>query len=210
MLKEMAEYKSTGSADIALSDIFMDFGDLNERLEASGLFNHVHKLHEVRDENIPGLMKYKQNHNNILVHLVNRLIYTKKYGKAQDEFFDIDFKKYKDIYVYCDSDAIGYYLNYHHIYYHAVEDGLDCLQHSDAAHEDNEGHFGIKALLAKHNLIFIQNGYSKYCLDMEINDDSFLKYKFEKLKEFTEQKDVKTLCEKFKKNEQKNLTQRKR
>lgn len=182
MLKEMVQFKGQGKADIALSDIFMDFGDLDKRLEGIDLFDNVRRLHEVRDTDIPGLMKYKENHNNILVHLFNRLIYTKKYGKAQDEFFDIDFTQYKDIYVYCDSDAIGYYLNYHHIPYHAVEDGLDCLRHSDAAHEDNEGHFEIKALLARYNLIFIQNGYSKYCLDMEINDDSFINYEFEKYK----------------------------
>ena len=26
------------------------------------------------------------------------------------------------------------------------------------------------------NLIFIQNGYGKYCLDMEVNDISLIKY----------------------------------
>lgn len=182
LLREMTMYQDAGGADIALSDIFMDFGDLDKRLLESGIFGGVRRLHEVRDENIPGLMKYKENRHNILIHLVNRLIYTKKYGKAQDRFFDIDFKNYDDIFVYCDSDAIGYYLNYHHIYYHAMEDGLDCLRHSDAAHEDNKGHFALKAFLARHNLIFIQNGYSKYCLDMEINDDSFIKYRFDKYK----------------------------
>lgn len=182
LLKEMTVYREEGKADIALSDIFMDFGDLDERLSASGVFDQVCRLHEVRDRDIPGLMKYKENHNNVLIHLVNRLIYTKKYGKAQDQFFTIDFRQYQDIFVYCDSDAVGYYLNYHHIRYHAMEDGLDCLKHSDAAHEDNEGHFALKAFLARHNLIFIQNGYSKYCIDMEINDDSFIKYHFDKYK----------------------------
>lgn len=186
LLKEMTMYKAEQQkgkkADIALSDIFMDFGGLDKRLSETNIFDRVYRLHEVSDEKIPGLMKYKENYNNVLIHLVNRLIFTKKYGKAQDQFFDIDFRMYQDIFVYCDSDAIGYYLNYHHIYYHAVEDGLDCLRLSDAAHEDNEGHFKVKAFLAKHNLIFIQNGYSKYCLDMEINDDSYLDYQFEKYK----------------------------
>lgn len=180
LLKEMTMYQENGKADLALSDIFMDFGNLDERLSKTGLFDHVYQLHEVRDENIPGLMKYKKNYGNVLIHLINRMIFTKKYGKAQDRFFTIDFKQYQDIFVYCDSDAIGYYLNYHHIRYHAVEDGLDTLKHSDSAHEDNEGHFALKAFLAKHNLIFMQNGYSKYCIDMEINDDSFLDYHFDK------------------------------
>lgn len=182
LLKEMTVYNGDGQADIALSDIFMDFGNLGERLDRTGIFTHVYKLHEVSDDKLPELRKYRENRHNIFIHLINRVIFTKKYGKAQDRFFTIDFKEYQDIYVYCDSDAIGYYLNYHHIYYHAMEDGLDALRHSDAAHEDNEGHFGLKAFLARHNIIFIQNGYSKYCLDMEINDASFFTYQFDKYK----------------------------
>lgn len=186
ILKEMnlpVTEREKGKADIALSSMFMDFEDLPERLEKAGVFREIYALHEKRDENFPGLMKYKKNHHNILRHMINRIIYTKKYGKIQDQYITIDFKQYQDIYVFCDSDPIGYYLSYHHIYYHAVEDGLDCLQNFDAAHVDNRGHFGLKAALAARNIIFIQNGYGKYCLDMEINDKSVLPYTFEKYKE---------------------------
>lgn len=34
--------------------------------------------------------------------------------------------------------------------------------------------------MAAHNLIFIQNGYGKYCLDMEINDKSVVPFPCEK------------------------------
>ena len=88
----------------------------------------------------------------------------------------VDFTQYQDIYVFCDSDPIGYYLSTHRIYYHALEDGLDCIRYYDTARYDNRGHFGLKAWMAAHNLIFIQNGYSKYCLDMEVNDISVLQY----------------------------------
>ncbi len=175
--------KQKGKADIALSTMFMDFGDLPGRLEASGVFGQILPLDEKRDENFPELMKHKENRHNIVKHMLNRIVYTKKYGKLQDNYITIDFTKYQDIYVFCDSDPIGYYLSYHHIYYHAVEDGLDCLKHFDAAHVDNQGHFKLKAALAAHNIIFIQNGYGKYCLDMEINDASVLPYTFEKYKE---------------------------
>lgn len=175
--------KCKGKADIALSTMFMDFGDLPKRLEASGVFGQILTLDEKRDENFPELMKYKENRHNIVKHMLNRIIYTKKYGKLQDDYIRIDFTKYQDIYVFCDSDPIGYYLSYHHIYYHAVEDGLDCLKNFDAAHVDNQGHFKLKAALAARNIIFIQNGYGKYCLDMEINDASVLPYTFEKYKE---------------------------
>lgn len=186
MLKEMNlpdEEKQRGKADIALSRLFMDFEDLGERLEAAGLFQDVLVLDERRDENFPELMKYKQNQHNLLKHMINRMIYTKKYGKIQEQFIQIAFEDYQDIYVFCDSDPIGYYLSYRHIYYHAVEDGLDCLKNFDAAHVDNRGHFKLKAALAACNLIFIQNGYGKYCLDMEINDQSVLPYTFKKYKE---------------------------
>ena len=64
------------------------------------------------------------------------------------------------------------YLNYKKIYYHAVEDGLDCLKNLDDAYVANHGHFKLKAWFSRHNLIFIMNGWGKYCLDMEINDRS--------------------------------------
>ena len=92
----------------------------------------------------------------------------------------MDFAKYRDIYVFCDSDPIGYYLNYKKIKYHAMEDGLNCLVHYDAARYDNRGMFGLKVFLSKLNLIFIQNGYGKYCIDMEVNDIGAVKYPMKK------------------------------
>lgn len=184
LLKEMNRKGGQDEkADIALSKVFMDFGDLDKRLQAAGVFDRVLSLDERRAEDFPKLMKYKKNCNHIVKHMINRIIFTKKLGKLQENFFDIDFTEYQDIYVFCDSDPIGYYLNYRHIYYHAVEDGLDCLKNFDAAHVDNQGHFQLKAALAAKNIIFMQNGYSKYCLDMEVNDTSCFDYTFKKYKE---------------------------
>ena len=67
-------------------------------------------------------------------------------------------KQYRDIYVYCDSDPIGVYLNRKGIRYHAVEDGLDCLKTLDSARVTNKGHFGMKAFFAKLGLIHIVIG----------------------------------------------------
>ena len=99
-----------------------------------------------------------------------------KSGLFEAVFMFEEKEEHQDIYVFCDSDPIGYYLNYKKIHYHAVEDGLDCICYYDTARYDNRGHFGLKAFLAAHNLIFIQNGYSKYCVDMEVNNTSILKY----------------------------------
>ena len=58
-----------------------------------------------------------------------------------------------------------------------MEDGLNCLKNFDAARYDNRGHFKIKAFLSMYlNLIFVQNGYGKYCMDMEVNDISAIRY----------------------------------
>ena len=51
------------------------------------------------------------------------------------------------------------------------------MKNFDAARYDNRGHFGLKVFLSrKLNLIFVQNGYGKYCIDMEVNDISAIRY----------------------------------
>lgn len=184
LLKEMKLQREgeTQKADIALSSMFMDFEDLPDRLGASGLFGKVLRLDEKRFTDFPDLLAMKEDQGSLFKNLKQRIKFTKAYGKREEEYIDIDFALYKDIYVFCDSDPIGYYLHTHKIYYHAVEDGLDCLKRFDAAHYDNRGHFKLKAFMAKLGLIHIQNGYDKYCLDMEINDDSYFDYRFHKYK----------------------------
>ena len=160
-------------ADIALSSISTDFEHLGDRLAKTGIFHAVIALDEKREDFFPELAKYRKNYSNILRHMVNRMIFTKKLAKCEIPYLSaIDFAAYEDIYVFCDSDPVGYYLNYKHIYYHAVEDGLDCLKNLDDAYVANHGHFKLKTLFSRMNLIFIMNGWGKYCIDMEINDRS--------------------------------------
>lgn len=178
ILKEMKlERQAKGAgyqrADIALSSISTDFEKLGERLEGTGIFDRVIALDEKREDFFPELARYRKNYSNILRHMVNRMIFTKKLARCEIPYMEkIGFSSYQDIYVFCDSDPIGYYLNYRHIYYHAVEDGLDCLKNLDDAYVANHGHFKIKTWFSRHNLIFIMNGWGKYCIDMEINDRS--------------------------------------
>ena len=170
ILKEFALPKDKqGGATMVLSKMSNDFGDLQGRLQKSGVFENVIEFDEKRYSFFPELLKYKEDRKFFVCNLINRMIFTKKFAKFQEQYVPVNFSEYKDIYVYCDSDPIGYYLNYKKIRYHAVEDGLNSLVHVDAARYDNRGNFRIKAFLAKHNLLFIQNGYSKYCVDMEVN-----------------------------------------
>lgn len=188
LLKEFELQRNQGNAyqkaDIALSKMSTDFGNLKQRLESTGVFSQVITLDEKHESFFPQLAKYRQNYGNIIKHLVNRIIFTKLLPKCEEPYLSVvGFEKYEDIYVFCDSDPVGYYLNYKKIYYHAVEDGLDCLKNLDDAYVANQGHFGFKAWCAKHNLIHIMNGWSKYCLDMEINDRSVVSTECPRFKE---------------------------
>ncbi len=165
-----------GSATLVMSTMSNDFGDLRDRAAVCGLFEAVYMFDEKEDVNFPGIMKYHKDRGNLFFNLLARIRYTRLLGKAQEPYVPVDFKEYRDIYDFCDSDPIGYYLSYKKIHYHALEDGLDCISTYDTARYDNRGHFKLKAFLASLNLIFIQNGWGKYCLDMEVNDISVLPY----------------------------------
>ena len=176
-LKELAlPMEKQGQAELVLSTMSNDFGTLPERAKRCRLFASVYLYDEKKETEFPELDKYHKDRGNLVINMLARIRYTKLLGKLQEPYIPVDFRQYKDIYVFCDSDPIGYYLSYRKIYYHALEDGLNCIQHYDAARYDNRGHFELKAWLSAHNLIFIQNGYGKYCLDMEINDKSVVHY----------------------------------
>lgn len=176
-LKELNRDRgSRGEASLMLSSMSNDFGNLKERAAKSGLFEEVIPFDEKEAEFFPELEKFHKDTGSLIKNMIQRIRYTRRLGKLLEPYVPVDLKEYEDIYVFCDSDPIGYYLSTHKIYYHAVEDGLDCIRYYDTARFDNRGHFEWKEWMAAHNLIFIQNGYSKYCIDMEVNDISVLQY----------------------------------
>ena len=77
-------------------------------------------------------------------NMYNRIIFTKKFAKLEDAYVPVDFRAYWDVFVFCDADPIGLYLNQKRIKYHAVEDGLNYLKKFVLAKYTNRGHFGIK------------------------------------------------------------------
>lgn len=174
-LKLPAEQR--GRATLVLSKMSCDFENLKNRVESTGLFESVIEFDEKNESFFPELAKWRKGTGGFLGNLWCRIQFTRRYAKLQEPYIPVDFREYGDIYVFCDSDPIGYYLNRKRIYYHALEDGLNCLKNFDAARYDNRGHFGLKVFLSrKLNLIFVQNGYGRYCLDMEVNDISLIQY----------------------------------
>ena len=173
VVKELAGREAfSSSADIVLSTMSCDFESLKERLEKTGVFEHVYVYEEKADITSDEVMKYHKDKGNIVLNLLQRIKYTKLLGQLQEKYIPTDLSQYEDVYVFCDSDPIGYYLNYKKIYYHAVEDGLNSGLLDDQARNANKGAFGFKCFMAKLGLIFIESGYSRYCIDYEVNDIS--------------------------------------
>lgn len=166
-----------GQATLLLSKMSIDFENLKDRAAATGLFEQVLEYDEKREDFFPELAAYRRDKGNIVQNMLSRIQYTKRLARLNAPYVPVDFTEYKDIYVFCDSDPIGYYLNWKRIPYHALEDGLNALVYFDTARYDNRGHFKLKVFFSKRlNWIFIQNGYGRYCLDMEVNDIKAIQY----------------------------------
>lgn len=188
-VKELNKPQSErGKATLVLSTMSNDFGDLKERAEKTRLFEAVYMFDEKEDISSEEVMKYHEDKGNLILNLLQRIKYTKMLGKLQEQYVPVDFKDFKDVYVFCDSDPIGYYLTYKKIRYHALEDGLNCIMIDDRARVSNAGHFELKAKLAAMGLIFIENGYAKYCIDMEVNNIECLPFKVDKYIEVPREK----------------------
>ncbi len=175
-------------ATLVLSKMSNKFGSMVGRAKNSPIFEEVYEYDEKLDTFFPELSPLKENTGNLVTNMRNRIKFCRRFGQLQEKYVPLDFTKYKDIYVFCDSDPVGYYLNYKKIRYHAVEDGLDCIRYYDTARYDNRGHFKIKAFMASLGLIHIQNGYGRYCIDMEVNDISVLQYPCDKYVELPRKK----------------------
>lgn len=157
-------------ATLILSTMSNDFGALKERAEKTGLFKDIYMFDEKPDTDFPEVMKYHEDKGNLVSNMLQRIKYTRLLGKLQEKNIPVDLKKYDDVYVFCDSDPIGFYLNYKKIKYHAIEDGLNTCLLCDQARVTNKGAFGLKCFMSKLGLIFIENGYGRYCIDYEVND----------------------------------------
>lgn len=172
-----------GQADLILSSLSTNFSALKERIEKTGIFRKVFSFDEQRETSFPELAKYKIDRGSVK-NMISRIQFTRKFAKFQEPYVPVDFSVYKDIYVYCDIDPIGIYLSQHHIYFHGVEDGYNAIADIPEVILDNPKNFKLKVFFSEVlNLIYLQNGFNKYCTSMEVNDISLMKYECRKLVE---------------------------
>ena len=112
LMKELLLPKEErGRATLLLSTMSNDFGTMKDRAEASGVFRDVYFFDERPPESSEEVMRYKRDRGNLLSNLRQRIRYTKLLGKLQEGQLPVDLSGYDGIYVFCDSDPIGDYLN---------------------------------------------------------------------------------------------------
>ncbi len=154
---------------LALSLMSTDFKDLKSRIEKSNLFTEVIELNEVHPRFFEEKFKYNLEKKSWLFKTIIGGLFFWRYVAIQEEkYLNIDFSNYEDIFIYCDSDPIGQYLNYKKISYHAVEDGLDSCRIN--LEKEHSRFFYIRLLFARLGFVFINNGYSNYASDIEVNN----------------------------------------
>lgn len=163
-------------ATLILSTMSNDFAGLKERAEKTGLFRDVYYFDEQHESASAEVMALHVDRGNRLLNFFQRIRYTRMLARLQKDHIPVDLSAYEEINVFCDADPIGYYLNDQKLPYHAIEDGLNTERLNNFARNENPGAFGIKRFFAATGLIFMPSGYSRYCIDYEVNDISVCKY----------------------------------
>ena len=84
-LKELnLPVEKRGQATLVLSKMSIDFEQLKERVEKTGLFEAVVEYDEKRDDFFPELAKYRKDTGGLLRNMINRIRFTKKFAVLQE------------------------------------------------------------------------------------------------------------------------------
>ena len=82
-LKELALPKEKrGQATLVLSSLSINFENLKERVESTGLFEAVVEFDEKRDDYFPELAKWKKGTGNLIGNLLYRMKFTRLYATS--------------------------------------------------------------------------------------------------------------------------------
>lgn len=133
---------------------------LINRLKASKIFGNI-IIFDYSEEEI---MKKKRLVSFYKMRLGNKIIREKKYNLF----------KYKKIYIFNDHGLIGYILNKQKIFYHLLEDGMDCFKFGyNEAYTIGEKN-PIKRFIKRYLKIYEGIMESPYIKTVEVNDKSNL------------------------------------
>lgn len=72
-----------GKADMVLSTMSCEFGNLSGRLVASGLFGKVFIFEEQEESRVPGLAKYHKDRGNIVLNMLARMVFCKSWERRR-------------------------------------------------------------------------------------------------------------------------------
>ena len=98
-LKELNRHRAQwGEADLMLSSMSNDFGNLKERAERSGLFRRVVSFDEKEETFFPELAPLKKDTGNLFTNMIQRIRFTRRFGKLLEPYIPVDLGAYADIY----------------------------------------------------------------------------------------------------------------
>ena len=160
--------KDRQKGTLLLSTMSTDFGDLDKRLTESGLFAKVEFIPECHPRFFEEKFTQKLGIGNPIYKLISRRKYGRYIVRNEEKYLNYNYSDYDDIFVYCDSDPIGIYLNAKHVPYTSSEDGNNSGAYNEVIIA-NESMFALKRLLTKMNFLYMQDGYSKYSKGFEVN-----------------------------------------
>ncbi len=160
--------KQNGKNDIVLYGTLKDINKVYKKLKESNLFDNIYLFNYNDIEEREKLPETK--------NVIKRRILLKNMIKT---YYNFDFLKGKDIYIFNDSSIIGIYLRMSKINYNIIEDGLNCYKNIYRQEDFNSLKYRVKILI---NDLTCSFGSSKYVKTIEVNSkdsiDVFFKDKF--------------------------------
>lgn len=86
------------------------------------------------------------------------------------ELLDVEKINNSNVYIFNDLSAYGIYMNVHKIYYHLLEDGLDCYKSDRFVRKFSPLHFATLLCYSLFGVYSQAFGESKYTIDIEVNE----------------------------------------
>lgn len=169
--------KSNNKISIVLESTIPEYEKIYKKIKESKLFEKVYKV------NIePISKKYIEDKIETIPFRTNQMI------KLFEQYCNIDFSKYDNIYLYNDWTIIGSYLMDKKMYFHLIEDAQDTfILRNDLPiklYTDPSLKYKVKRLIKRMlHMGYNYIGQSKYIIDIEVNNKEGVNLKNKVLKE---------------------------